>query len=79
MRYEIVVRRPWAPGCIVESVEKLTGLGLDVFDAFVERSADKHWAEVHLHVLARRHLYRYDLERHLDGIDGYELLRTRDG
>ncbi len=75
----VVLRRPWAIGCVAETVAYFKSRGMDVVDASFERlTADITTVEISLHIAFISKKQFYNFERQLERDDTMTLIATRD-
>jgi putative Mg2+ transporter-C (MgtC) family protein len=75
----VVVRRPWKPGVIPETIDRFKKAGLRVIDASMERSyEDLAHTTINVRCAFVRPRKYYDLERHLEADPDYDILATRE-
>jgi putative Mg2+ transporter-C (MgtC) family protein len=78
-RYRVlVIRRPWKPGAIVETINLLKEEGLKVSDASFERTEDLRFADISVRVSFFDRERYYAVERKLEQEPQYELLAARE-
>ena len=79
LRYRtIVIRRPWGPGCVTETVKKLKDAGLKVIDASFERTGDLNHVLISVYIAFRNGRTYYSLERALEHDEKFQLIATRE-
>jgi putative Mg2+ transporter-C (MgtC) family protein len=75
----VVVRRPWKPGVIAETIDRFKQAGLRVIDASMERTyEDLAHATINVRCGFIRARKYYDLERQLETDPDYDILATRE-
>jgi putative Mg2+ transporter-C (MgtC) family protein len=75
----VVVRRPWKPGVIVETIDRFKQAGLRVIDASMERTyEDLAHTTINVRCAFVRAQKYYDLERQLETDPNYDILATRE-
>ena len=75
----VIVRRPWKPGVIAETIERFKKAGLRVNDASMQRSyEDLAHATINVRCAFVRAQKYFDLERQLETDPDYDILATQE-
>jgi putative Mg2+ transporter-C (MgtC) family protein len=75
LRYRTVtVRRPWAPGCVAETVERFKQASLKVVDVSFNRTPDLSHGDINMHIVIHDEEQYFKFERELERDPAYELM-----
>jgi putative Mg2+ transporter-C (MgtC) family protein len=72
----VTVRTAYAPGCILETIERFKKAGVKVLDAGFERSADLSQVDIKLQVVFRNIAHYNALERQIETEGKYQLIAS---
>lgn len=79
LRYRtVIIRRPWQPGCVRETVQRLKAAGVKVIDASFDRSRDPDYADVSVYIAFINREKYFALEREFEKDANCQLLAARE-